>query len=559
MLRGGVSSRFADMIKANIKHCTREYRRREEAGVERLGGAASTSRRGTVEIRAVGTLAGPPREFPEPDGPGAARLDGLEQALAGIGETFPCLGTDVEMCRMAGRMLEGAWYERASSGPLPGEGAGLRMQDASCSCVLCSQLPEPPRRHLRDYAWRRSDGLPLAVKTWPYRKEFDCVLTGGWVWNRSLQDAETGLGLRHRYEDDILTFPEYKRAGMTMDIAGTARCVEEGLAEDFSINGARALVSGLFTEYKRCVDEYWIGRHRAGSVSLPQSTPLDMTTYTMLQTMDCLWWHVPPDDQLWLEENLTTLVLSRVVDDMVDVRADSVTGEINNFWLASMPVHDKAALAACVIALNKYQCMPEALGVLWNVELVGNTAVWMALNGRHALWFDGITGRTPAADDCVLCRLQPNPCTGLLTSGVTLRVGERLGVQRLGPRAAELSARCRSVHPEAWETFHAELGAFEALHGEWHGDVDTTWEILRRTYVAGVLAGLAGGEGARDVQDASGPLGADLFHTLSLGGAPGWRENTALLVYMFGCAHPHFLWNTLGHACTSMGGDWLDG
>jgi hypothetical protein len=33
----------------------------------------------------------------------------------------------------------------------------------------------------------------------------------------------------------------------------------------------------------------------------------------------------------------------------------------------------------------------------------------------------------------------------------------------------------------------------------------------------------------------------------TIGQPPTWKEVTALLSYMFGCAHPHFLWNSVGY------------
>jgi len=37
------------------------------------------------------------------------------------------------------------------------------------------------------------------------------------------------------------------------------------------------------------------------------------------------------------------------------------------------------------------------------------------------------------------------------------------------------------------------------------------------------------------------------------------KEDIALLAYMFGGAHPHFLWNCTGYRSTAVWGDWLDG
>ena len=110
----------------------------------------------------------------------------------------------------------------------------------------------------------------------------------------------------------------------------------------------------------------------------------------------------------------------------------------------------------------------------------------------------------------------------------------------------------------AWKLV-AELHAFEALHGPWYGNIDSTWEILRRTYVAAVEASSAAPstDRARQVQQDSGVVGSEQFHTLH--DPQTGREDTALLAYMFGGAHPHFLWNATGHRPTSVEGDWLDG
>ncbi|MCH0542274.1 hypothetical protein I3F58_22515 [Streptomyces sp. MUM 203J] len=499
-----------------------------------------------------GVLTRVPKEFPEPDAHGAARLRELDRCLDLVRSAFPAVATEIRMCRLACTMLEGAWRARAEADAPAPEGA-------PCDCTLCSRLPAPPPRTLADYDWRRSDGRPLTVKTWPHRRELDSVLTGGWVWTRKMNDADRDLGLRFRYEDDILVFHEYKRAVNAIDVEEVARAVKEGLAEDFSVNGARALVSGLYAAYKRSVDEHWLARHRSGTVVLPPYSPFDQPTYALLQLLDSLFWHTAPDSELWQEQNLASLVLCRVVNDMVDVRADAVTGEIDNFWLSSLSTHEKSLYGACAIALIKYGCMPEAHGLIWNTWLMPTTMVWMGLTGRHALWFDGITPGLPPAEDCPLCGIQPSACAGLLSGGVTLRTGPRPTVARLGARAAALSARCRTEHPRLWRLFHTELAAFEALHGEWRGEVDSTWEILRRTYLAALAASLGGGTGAdaRAVQVDSGAVGADLFHVLHR--PPTWKEDTALLAYMFGCAHPHLVWNTQGHVPTEVGGDWLDG
>lgn len=233
------------------------------------------------------------------------------------------------------------------------------------------------------------------MKTWPHRRELDSVLTGGWSWTRQLNDLERDLGHRHRFEDDILVFHEYKRVIETIDTTRLTRHVEGRLAENFSTNSARALVSGLFSAHKRSVDEYWLQQHASGRVTLPQTNPLTQSAYSVLQMLDCLFWHVAPDSELWQEENLASLLLCRVIDDMTDVRADALTGEISNFWLADLPSHTKALYAACAIALVKYGCMPEAHEPMWNTWLMTTTIVWMGLTGRHALWFDGITQGLP--------------------------------------------------------------------------------------------------------------------------------------------------------------------
>ncbi|MBO8187117.1 hypothetical protein JW592_16835 [Streptomyces sp. DW4-2] len=540
------------MVRSAVRSCGGEYKRREESGVARRDRSACRDERhrAAVAFPLEGALARAPRQFPGPDEHGKERLRRLDECLAVIQRAFPGVETGVRLCRLSCELLEGAWRERAL-------GTDTTTYDDSCTCTLCAHLPKPLTRSLADYDWRRSDGQPLSVKTWPFRKELDSVLTGGWVWTRKMNDSDRDLGLRFRHQDDILVLHEYKRVEAAIEVSETARVVRQRLAEDRTTNGARALICGLYAAYKRSVDEYWLKQHVAGAVALPQETPLDKAAYTLLQLMDCLFWHVSPDAELWQEEHLAALVLCRVLNDMTDARADAVTGEASNFWLSAMSTHEKAMYGACVVALIKYGCMPEAHGLLWNTWLMGTTVVWEGLTGRHALWFDGITSGLPPLEGCLLCGIEPNACAGLLTAGVTLRAGCSPAVDRLGERAALLAARCREQHPQVWRMFERELAVFEALHGEWHGDVDIVWEILRRTYIAAVAAALAGGEGAREVQTDSGRVGAELFHTLHR--PPTWKEDTALLAYMFGCAHPHFLWNAQGFAPTAVGGDWLDG
>ncbi|MEU2915034.1 hypothetical protein ACFYM3_39035 [Streptomyces massasporeus] len=477
----------------------------------------------------------------------------LDTSLHMIEAAFPQVGTDIEVCRLTSRMLEEAWRSRALTPPRE------REQEADCACPLCQWLPTPPARTLGDYDWRQSAGRPLAVKTWPNRRELDSVLTGGWSWTRQMNDLERDLGHRHRFEDDILVFHEYKRVVDTIDTTRLTQLVEGRLAENFSTNSARALVSGLFAAHKRSVDEYWLQQHHAGSVVLPQTNPLNQSSYSLLQMLDCLFWHVSPDTELWQEEHLASLLLCRVIDDMADVRADALTGEISNFWLAEMPTHTKAFYAACAIALVKYGCTPEAHSPMWNTWLLTTTIVWMGLTGRHALWFDGITQGLPPAEECPLCDLQPNACTGILTHGTTLTLTKRPTAPALSARTAELSARCRAQYPRTWPLFDAELHAFEALHGPWNGNTDSTWEILRRTYIAAVEASSAAPSQARarDVQQDAGRVGAEMFHTLH--DPRTGREDTTLLAYMFGGAHPHFLWNATGYRPTGLEGDWLDG
>ncbi|MFE7173978.1 hypothetical protein [Streptomyces sp. NPDC057616] len=491
--------------------------------------------------------------FLPPDEEGQARLRRLDTSLRVIEAAFPQVGTDIELCRLTCAMLEGAWRSRALTPPRAEE------RTAVCDCPLCRALPTPPARTLDDYGWRQSAGRPLTVKTWPHRRELDSVLTGGWSWTRQMNDLEQDLGHRHRFEDDILVFHEYKRVIDTIDTTRLTQHVEDRLAENFSTNSARALVSGLFAAHKRSVDEYWLRQHHAGNVVLPQTNPLDQGTYSILQILDCLFWHVAPDSELWQEENLASLLLCRAIDDMADVRADALTGEISNFWLADMPTHTKALYAACAIAIVKYGCMPEAHRPMWNTWLMTTTIVWMGLTGRHALWFDGITQGLPPAEGCALCDLQPNPCSGILTDGATLTIAPRRSAPALSAGTAELSARCRAQHPETWPLFDAELHAFEALHGPWHGDIDSTWEILRRTYIAAVEASRTDPSPARarHVQQDAGMVGSEKFHTLH--DPRTGREDTALLAYMFGGAHPHFLWNATGYRPTGVAGDWLDG
>ncbi|MEU6147804.1 hypothetical protein ABZ848_46635 [Streptomyces sp. NPDC047081] len=538
---------FVDRVKAS----TEEYRSCQSAARQRLDALGSPNYSTTLPVEGALHLARP--AFLPPDEEGYARLRHLDTSLGMIQAAFPEVGNDVELCRLTCAMLEGAWRSRAL--------APAREEEPSavCSCPLCRRLPTPPARTLDDYRWRQSAGRPLSVKTWPYRRELDSVLTGGWSWTRQMNDLERDLGHRHRFEDDILVFHEYKRVIETIDTARLTEHVEGRLAENFSTNSARALVSGLFSAHKRSVDEYWLRQHHAGKVTLPQGNPLSQSTYSILQMLDCLFWHVAPDSELWQEENLASLLLCRAIDDMADVRADALTGEISNFWLADMPTHSKALYAACAIAIVKYGCMPEAHTPMWNTWLMTTTIVWMGLTGRHALWFDGITQGLPPADDCALCDLQPNSCSGILTHGTDLTIAPRPTVPELSARAAELSTRCRAEFPRTWSLFDAELRAFEAIHGPWYGNVDGAWEILRRTYMAAVEASAAAAstDRARQVQQDAGVVGSEMFHTLH--DPRTGREDTALLAYMFGAAHPHFLWNATGYRPTGVTGDWLDG
>ncbi|MFF5313644.1 hypothetical protein [Streptomyces massasporeus] len=542
---------LARLFGKRIDGCTEQYRRSQHAAQQRLEALGSPNSSTTLHL--PGALQTAPRAFLPPDEAGNARLRQLDTSLHMIEAAFPQVGTDIEVCRLTSRMLEEAWRSRALTPPRGQE------QATDCACPLCRRLPTPPARTLGDYDWRQSAGRPLTVKTWPNRRELDSVLTGGWSWTRQMNDLERDLGHRHRFEDDILVFHEYKRVVDTIDTSRLTQLVEGRLAENFSTNSARALVSGLFAAHKRSVDEYWLQQHHAGSVVLPQTNPLNQSSYSLLQMLDCLFWHVSPDTELWQEEHLASLLLCRVIDDMADVRADALTGEISNFWLAEMPTHTKAFYAACAIALVKYGCTPEAHSPMWNTWLLTTTIVWMGLTGRHALWFDGITQGLPPAEECPLCDLQPNACTGILTHGTTLTLTKRPTAPELSTRTAELSARCRAQYPRTWPLFDAELHAFEALHGPWNGNTDSTWEILRRTYVAAVEASSAAPSQARarDVQQDAGRVGAEMFHTLH--DPRTGREDTTLLAYMFGGAHPHFLWNATGYRPTGLEGDWLDG
>ncbi|MGW7378219.1 hypothetical protein [Streptomyces sp. NPDC054794] len=542
---------LARLLMERVDGSTEEHQRCQNAAQQRLDALGSAHSGTTLHVE--GALRTAPRAFLPPDEEGDARLRRLDTSLRLIGEAFPQVSTDIELCRLTSTMLEGAWRSRALTPPREKE------RITACACPLCRRLPAPPARTLGDYGWRKSAGRPLTVKAWPYRQELDSVLTAGWIWVRQINDLERGSGLRHRFEDDILVFHEYKRVIDTIDTTSLTQLVEGRLAESFSTNSARALVCGLYAAHKRSVDEYWLQQHHAGNVVLPQTNPLGESTYAALQMLDCLFWHVSPDTELWQQEHLASLLLCRVIDDMTDVRADALTGEISNIWLADMPTHTKALYAACAIALVKYGCMPEAHTPMWNTWLMTSTVVWLGLTGRHALWFDGITQGLPPAEECPLCDLQPNACSGILTDGTTLTIAPRPTAPALSPRTAELSARCRDQYPRTWPLFDAELHAFEALHGPWHGNTDTAWEILRRTYVAAVeAAGAAPSpDRAREVQQDAGAVGSEQFYTLY--DPETGREDTALIAYMFGCAHPHFLWNATGYRPTELAGDWLDG
>ncbi|MGW7256703.1 hypothetical protein [Streptomyces sp. NPDC054834] len=542
---------LARLLVERIKGSTEQYRSCQNAAQRRLDALISPHSSTTLHVEGALQLA--QRAFLPPDEEGYARLRRLDTSLRTIEAAFPQVSTDIEVCRLTCVMLEGAWRSRALAPPREEE------QTAACACPLCRLLPTPPARTLGDYSWRQSAGHPLTVKTWPYREELDSVLTGGWSVVRVMNDLERDLGLRHRFEDDILVFHEYKRVIDTIDSARVTQLVEGRLAESFSTNSARALVCGLYAAHKRSADEYWLQQHHAGNVTLPQTNPLSQSTYSALQMLDCLFWHVSPDTELWQEEHLASLLLCRVVDDMADVRVDALTGEISNFWLADIPTHTKALYAACTIALIKYGCTPEAHSSMWNTWLMPSTIVWMGLTGRHALWFDGITQGLPPAEACPLCDLQPDACTGILTHGTTLAISPRPTAPALSTLTAELSARCRAQFPRTWPLFDAELHAFEALHGPWRGNTDRTWEILRRTYIAAVEASMAepSPDRARQIQQDAGAVGCEYFHTMY--DPRTGREDTALLAYMFGCAHPHFLWNATGYRPTGVTGDWLDG
>jgi hypothetical protein len=553
------ADRLAELVRAHRQPAVPALRKAEQAVWARWD-AASPPPHAAALFQVPSVLGTTPHDSREPDEPAARRLRELAVHLDALGAAFPAIRTDITLCRDTCELLEAAWRTRADHGDQP-----ARADGQPCGCALCTCLPDAPARQPGDYTWRRSDGRPLAVKVWPYRRELDCVLTGGWVWTRGLNDTDRDLGLRARYEDDILTFHEYRRVIDTLDAGRLAGNALDGLAARFSVNGARALVVGLFAAYKRRVDEYWLGRHAAGTLPLSPATRLDLPTYAMLQLMDCLFWHVPPDRELWQETSLAALLMCRVLDDMTDVRADALTGEISNFWLSAMSTHDKALYAACAIAMVKFGCTPEAHGEVWNAWLMPSTMAWMALTGRHALWFDGIAPNSPVApeQDCVLCGLYPTTGEGLWSGGLTLRSGPRPVATALSEAGLQLTERCRNDCPIAWPLLRREMAAFEALHGPWRGNVDTCWPILRRTYVAAVAAMLTQNTGtARAIQVDAGAVGAEMFHALNNPGSdPNTtaRDDTALLAYLTGCAHPHFLWNCLGHAHGQVHSDWLDG
>ena len=284
---------LARLLTERVKDSTELYRSHQDAARQRLDALGAPRSGTTVRVEGALHLARP--AFLPPDEAGLARLRHLDTGLRLIEAAFPQVATDIELCRLTCVMLEGAWRSRASTPPREEE------QTTACSCALCRRLPTPPERTLEDYHWRQSAGRPIAVKNWPHRRELDSVLTGGWSWTRQMNDLERDLGHRHRFEDDILVFHEYKRVIDTIDTERLTQHVEDRLAENFSTNSARALVSGLFAAHKRSVDEYWLQQHAAGSVTLPQTNPLDQSTYSILQMLDCLFWHVAPDNELLQE------------------------------------------------------------------------------------------------------------------------------------------------------------------------------------------------------------------------------------------------------------------
>jgi hypothetical protein len=550
---------LAALVQDHCRPGAPALRKAEQAVWDRLNPAGTSARPRTL-FPVPPVLGTTPREYREPDEGALRRLRRLDEDLDQLGAEFPAIRTDIALCRHACELLEAAWSARVDN-----DSRQADEGSSSCDCALCRSLPDAPARSPRDYAWRRSEGLPLAVKVWPYRRELDSVLTGGWVWTRGLNDTDRDLGLRARYGDDIHAFPEYRRVVDTLDLGNVRDDARDSLKTRFNINGARALVVGLFAAYKRHLDEYWLRRHAEGSLALDTASPLDLPGYALLQLMDCLFWHVPPDDELWQETNLAALLMCRVGDDLTDVRADALTGEISNLWLSAASTHDKALYAACVIAMIKFSCAPEAHGEVWNGWLMPTTMAWMSLTGRHPLWFDGIgvDKAMPPEQDCVLCGLYPSTGDGLWTGGLTLRSGARPTTSELSASAVQLAERCRTDCPAVSPLLRRELAAFEALHGPWRGNVDTCWPIMRRTYIAAVAAALSGNtSAAHAVQVDAGAVGAEMFHALNNPDAnpkTTAAEDTALLAYLAGCAHPHFLWNCLGHTRGQVHGDWIDG
>ncbi|HEX9335850.1 MAG TPA: hypothetical protein VF892_08180, partial [Pseudonocardiaceae bacterium] len=194
------AERLAELVRAHRQPAAPALRKAEQAVWARLD-TASSSLHAAALFPVPSVLGTTPHACREPDEPAARRLRELAEHLEALGTAFPAIRTDIALCRHTCELLEAAWRTRADHGDQP-----ARSDGQSCGCALCACLPDAPARQPGDYTWRRSDGRPLAVKVWPYRRELDCVLTGGWVWTRGLNDTDRDLGLRVRYEDDILTF-----------------------------------------------------------------------------------------------------------------------------------------------------------------------------------------------------------------------------------------------------------------------------------------------------------------------------------------------------------------
>lgn len=83
MSRNGASGELANVVIANVRNCTEDYKRREESGVARRNKAACREVRysGSVTFSVEGALDRAPRNFPNPTSTARNACAGWTSAL----------------------------------------------------------------------------------------------------------------------------------------------------------------------------------------------------------------------------------------------------------------------------------------------------------------------------------------------------------------------------------------------------------------------------------------------------------------------------------------------